>query len=247
MDIEDADRLALLPVGRRVTRGPRAGPTARTSSAAPISQGCTRPARRRKRPGLANRCRLRPPAAAGAARFGPMGRVSAVSTRHNLRPDRRGLKRPPPRLLSETDGGAESMAHWLVKSEPDAFSWDQQVAERHRALDRGAQCAGVQQPQGDEAGATGPSSTIPTSARRSSAWSRWRARPIRTRPTRPAAGSASTCKAVGPLPQPVTLAAIKADPEFADLALVRMSRLSVMPVSDAHWARLCKLGGWTRT
>ena len=42
------------------------------------------------------------------------------------------------------------------------------------------------------------------------------------------------------------LAAIKADPEFADLALVRMSRLSVMPVSDAHWARLCKLGGWTR-
>ena len=53
-------------------------------------------------------------------------------------------------------------------------------------------------------------------------------------------------KAVGPLPQPVTLAAIKADPEFADLALVRMSRLSVMPVSDAHWARLCKLGGWTR-
>ena len=38
---------------------PQARPTASTSSAAPVSQGCTRPARRRKRPGLAKRCRLR--------------------------------------------------------------------------------------------------------------------------------------------------------------------------------------------
>lgn len=40
------------------------------------------------------------------------------------------------------------------------------------------------------------------------------------------------------LPRPVTLAAIKADPAFASFALVRMSRLSVMPVSDAEWARI---------
>lgn len=40
------------------------------------------------------------------------------------------------------------------------------------------------------------------------------------------------------LPGPVTLAAIKADPAFASFALVRMSRLSVMPVSDAEWARI---------
>ena len=40
------------------------------------------------------------------------------------------------------------------------------------------------------------------------------------------------------LPSPVTLAAIKADPAFASFALVRMSRLSVMPVSDAEWARI---------
>ena len=40
------------------------------------------------------------------------------------------------------------------------------------------------------------------------------------------------------LPRPVTLAEIKADPAFADFPLVRLSRLSVMPVSDAEWARV---------
>lgn len=45
------------------------------------------------------------------------------------------------------------------------------------------------------------------------------------------------------LASPVTLAAIKADPAFASFALVRMSRLSVMPVSDAEWARIEKMSG----
>ena len=43
------------------------------------------------------------------------------------------------------------------------------------------------------------------------------------------------------LPQPVTLAAIKADRAFASFPLVRMSRLSVMPVSDAEWNRIEKM------
>ena len=46
---------------------------------------------------------------------------------------------------------------------------------------------------------------------------------------------------VGPvrtLARPVTLKAIKADPFFKDFALVRISRLSVMPVSDAEWTRI---------
>jgi predicted RNA-binding protein with PUA-like domain len=38
-----------------------------------------------------------------------------------------------------------------------------------------------------------------------------------------------------PLPAPVTLKAIKADPRFADFALVRVARLSVMPVTDEQW------------
>ena len=44
--------------------------------------------------------------------------------------------------------------------------------------------------------------------------------------------------AVAPLPAPVTLARIKADPYFADFALVRLPRLSVMPVTDAQWERI---------
>ena len=40
---------------------------------------------------------------------------------------------------------------------------------------------------------------------------------------------------VKPLPHPVTLKAIKADKRFADFALVRMSRLSVMPVTGQQW------------
>ena len=44
------------------------------------------------------------------------------------------------------------------------------------------------------------------------------------------------------LARPVTLAEIKADPFFKDFALVRISRLSVMPVSDAQWKRIETLG-----
>ena len=49
---------------------------------------------------------------------------------------------------------------------------------------------------------------------------------------------------VGPvkkLPKPVTLALIKADKSFATFPLVRMARLSVMPVSDDEWSRIEKM------
>jgi predicted RNA-binding protein with PUA-like domain len=45
-------------------------------------------------------------------------------------------------------------------------------------------------------------------------------------------------KAVERLPRPVTLAEIKADPSFNSFALVRISRLSVMPVTDDEWRRI---------
>jgi predicted RNA-binding protein with PUA-like domain len=45
------------------------------------------------------------------------------------------------------------------------------------------------------------------------------------------------------LARPVTLAEIKADPSFKDFPLVRISRLSVMPVSDAEWTRIEKKAG----
>jgi len=60
------------------------------------------------------------------------------------------------------------------------------------------------------------------------------------------ADKAGTLYAVDLVPQarlarPVTLAEIKADPAFASFPLVRMARLSVMPVSDAEWTRIEKL------
>ena len=45
------------------------------------------------------------------------------------------------------------------------------------------------------------------------------------------------------LPKPVTLATVKADPAFADLGLVRMSRLSVIPVPADQWQKLLAMGG----
>jgi predicted RNA-binding protein with PUA-like domain len=45
------------------------------------------------------------------------------------------------------------------------------------------------------------------------------------------------------LPKTVALAAVKADPAFADLALVRMSRLSVIPVPAEQWKKLLQMGG----
>ena len=50
-------------------------------------------------------------------------------------------------------------------------------------------------------------------------------------------------KAVKPLPTPVTLEAVKAEPRLAKMALVANSRLSVQPVTDEEWALVCAMGG----
>ena len=50
-------------------------------------------------------------------------------------------------------------------------------------------------------------------------------------------------KAVKPMPRPVTLEAVKAEPRLAKMALVANSRLSVQPVTDEEWALVCELGG----
>ena len=53
-------------------------------------------------------------------------------------------------------------------------------------------------------------------------------------------------RAVVELPRPVTLQAIKAEPDLADMVLVRNSRMSVQPVTEAEWAKVCRLGGLDR-
>ena len=45
------------------------------------------------------------------------------------------------------------------------------------------------------------------------------------------------------LERPVTLAEIRAEPAFQDLALVRMPRLSVVPATAAQWKKLFAMGG----
>ena len=53
-------------------------------------------------------------------------------------------------------------------------------------------------------------------------------------------------KALEPLPKPVTLETVKAEPRLAKMALVTLSRLSVQPVTDAEWAVILELGGMSQ-
>jgi predicted RNA-binding protein with PUA-like domain len=50
-------------------------------------------------------------------------------------------------------------------------------------------------------------------------------------------------KAVEPVPKPVTLAAIKAEPKLKDMALVKYARLSVQPVTADEWKMVSKMAG----
>jgi predicted RNA-binding protein with PUA-like domain len=133
--------------------------------------------------------------------------------------------------------------HWLVKSEPDAFSWDQQVANgvepwtgvrnalaasHLRAMRKGDWAFFYQSNIGKEI--VGVVEVVRE------------AYPDPTDETGP--WVCVDMKAVGPVPKAVTLEAIKAEPLFADFALVRQSRLSVMPVSAEHWRKLARMGGW---
>lgn len=134
------------------------------------------------------------------------------------------------------------MAHWLLKSEPSAYSWAQLVKDKHTSW------TGVRNPQaqanlkamkaGDRAFFyhSGEGKEIVGVAEVIKA-----AYPDSTDKT----GKSVTVdiKAVEPVKQPVTLAAIKALPAFKDFKLVRQSRLSVVPVSDEHWKLLGKMSG----
>lgn len=50
-------------------------------------------------------------------------------------------------------------------------------------------------------------------------------------------------RAVAALPEPVPLATVRADPRLADMMLVKNSRLSVQPVTPAEWDLVCAIGG----
>jgi predicted RNA-binding protein with PUA-like domain len=54
-------------------------------------------------------------------------------------------------------------------------------------------------------------------------------------------------KAVEPMPKPVTLVEVKANPKLDKMALVKSFRLSVQPVTEAEWAEVCRMGGLKAT
>lgn len=134
------------------------------------------------------------------------------------------------------------MNHWLFKSEPDAWSWDQQVAKG----DAGEEWTGVRNYQarnnmramkvGDRGffyhsnigkEIVGIVEVIRTSAPDSTTDDpRW---------------DCVVIKAVRPVSKPVSLDDCKAVPGLAQMALVNNTRLSVQPVTDQEWHIICQM------
>jgi predicted RNA-binding protein with PUA-like domain len=137
------------------------------------------------------------------------------------------------------------MRYWLVKSEPDAFSWDQQVANdvepwtgvrNHtaklnlKAMSKGDRAFFYHSNVGKEI--VGVVEV---------------AREAYPDPTAEKGDWVSVdMKAVAPMPKPVSLATIKTVPALDGIPLIRQSRLSVMEVSPEHWKLICEMGEWKR-
>jgi len=136
------------------------------------------------------------------------------------------------------------MAHWLLKTEPETFSWDDQLkrgakgepwsgvrnftARRHLTEMKKGDHAFFYH-TGDEKQVVGVVEVIreaypdPTDSK--------------------GVFKAVDVKAVKPFPEPVTLAAIKAEPRLKDMALAKYPRLSVQPVTAQEWQIVCRMGG----
>lgn len=134
------------------------------------------------------------------------------------------------------------MAYWLFKSEPDTWSWDQQV----QAGEKGSEWDGVRNyaarnnmramKKGDEGFFYHSNQgreivgivKVVKEAHPETGAPEWECVDV---------------AAVKPVPKPVTLADIKAEPKLAEMALVRLSRLSVQPVTDEEWKLVCRMAG----
>jgi len=136
------------------------------------------------------------------------------------------------------------MAYWLLKTEPESYSWDQQVkkgakgeawtgvrnftARDHlKAMKTGDRAFFYH--TGDEKQVVGIVEVIKEAY-----------------PDATDEKGVFVCvdiKAVEPLPTPVTLAQVKADPKLKEMVLARQPRLSVQPVTADEWKTVCRMGG----
>ena len=139
------------------------------------------------------------------------------------------------------------MSYWLLKTEPEEFSWNDQLKRGAK----GETWSGVRNftarknlkemkkgdkfffyHTGDQKQVVGIGEEIrehyaDLTAAKGEPW------------------VAVTTAAVEPLPKPVTLAAVKAEPKLKDMALVKYGRLSVQPVTAEQWKLVCKMSGLT--
>jgi predicted RNA-binding protein with PUA-like domain len=145
-------------------------------------------------------------------------------------------------MMEESKGGA--MAYWLLKTEPEEFSWEDQVrrgakgepwtgvrnfrARRNlKAMKKGERAFFYH--TGKEKQVVGIAEVI---------------REAYHDPTdTDGIFVAVDVKSVAPLPRPVTLAAVKASPRLKDMALAKYARLSVQPVTSGEWKVVCSMGG----
>ena len=138
------------------------------------------------------------------------------------------------------------MAYWLLKTEPETFSWDDQVkrgvkgepwtgvrnhaaAKNLKAMKKGERAFFYH--SGDSKSVVGVVEVIREAY-----------------PDKTAKEGNWVCvdvKAVAPFPRPVTLAEVKKIPSFKDMALVKFSRLSVQPVTATEWKTICKIGKYS--
>jgi predicted RNA-binding protein with PUA-like domain len=139
------------------------------------------------------------------------------------------------------------MAYWLMKSEPDAWSWEQQVKKgakgeswtgvrNHTAkqnlmrMKKGERAFFYHSNIGKEI--VGIVEVI---------------REAYPDPTDETGKFVMVdVKALAPIPKPVTLVAVKAEPRLAEMALIKFSRLSVQPVTETEWRILRGMGGLER-
>jgi predicted RNA-binding protein with PUA-like domain len=134
------------------------------------------------------------------------------------------------------------MAHWLLKSEPSAYPWTQLVADGRtnwngvrnaqalnnlRAMKPGERAFFYHSNEGREIVGVAEvvSSFYPDPADKSGKLGMVDIAPV------------------APVAKPVSLAAMKANPELSGMSLLRQSRLSVCPVSDREWAVICAMAG----